>query len=374
MTRRCPGAPAKCNRRSTSVFVVLMEPMTSTGAVTFETVLGRCAVRWSETGIIRVLLPIGARAARPGIRGGGSGTRRSSVGAIEGMQCGHGRQGRRPWRCPARRSPASTSSGGPSTRRRGEPCRARTRTYGEIARAIGRPDGGAGRRRRPQPEPRPDHRPVPPGRRRGRVAHRLLGPGRARDEAPDARARRRTGLQPAPAVRLNEPAGPERPTSATLGPVSINSRASADAGATPPDSRTADTPERRDFIREIVAADLARRPASRRSSPASRPSPTATSTSATPSRSASTSASPQEFGGRCHLRFDDTNPTKEEQEYIDAIQADVRWLGFDWGEHLYHASDYFEQLYDWAVQLIRGRQGLRRRPDRPTRSASTAAR
>ncbi len=61
----------------------------------------------------------------------------------------------------------------------------------------------------------------------------------------------------------------------------------------------------------------------------------------------------QEFGGRCHLRFDDTNPTKEEQEYIDAIERDVRWLGFDWGKHLYHASDYFEQLYDWAVGLIR---------------------
>jgi glutaminyl-tRNA synthetase len=61
----------------------------------------------------------------------------------------------------------------------------------------------------------------------------------------------------------------------------------------------------------------------------------------------------REFGGRCHLRFDDTNPTKEEQEYIDAIQADVRWLGFDWGEHLYHASDYFEQLYEWALHLVR---------------------
>ena len=61
----------------------------------------------------------------------------------------------------------------------------------------------------------------------------------------------------------------------------------------------------------------------------------------------------REFGGRCHLRFDDTNPTKEEQEYIDAIEADVRWLGFDWGEHLYHASDYFEQLYAWAVHLVR---------------------
>ena len=61
----------------------------------------------------------------------------------------------------------------------------------------------------------------------------------------------------------------------------------------------------------------------------------------------------EEFGGRCHLRFDDTNPTKEEQEYIEAIKADVRWLGFDWGKHLYHASDYFEQLYAWAEDLIR---------------------
>ena len=60
-----------------------------------------------------------------------------------------------------------------------------------------------------------------------------------------------------------------------------------------------------------------------------------------------------EFGGRCHLRFDDTNPTKEEQEYIDAIERDVRWLGFDWGEHLHHASDYFEQLYAWGEDLIR---------------------
>src|SRR5918996_2740494 len=61
----------------------------------------------------------------------------------------------------------------------------------------------------------------------------------------------------------------------------------------------------------------------------------------------------REFGGHCNLRFDDTNPTKESQEYVDAIMRDVRWLGFDWGEHLYHASDYFEQLYEWAVQLIK---------------------
>jgi len=61
----------------------------------------------------------------------------------------------------------------------------------------------------------------------------------------------------------------------------------------------------------------------------------------------------EEFGGRCHLRFDDTNPTKEEQEYIDAIEYDLKWLGYDWGKHLYHASDYFEQLYKWAEHLIR---------------------
>jgi glutaminyl-tRNA synthetase len=61
----------------------------------------------------------------------------------------------------------------------------------------------------------------------------------------------------------------------------------------------------------------------------------------------------QEFGGRCHLRFDDTNPVKEEQEYIDAIKRDVAWLGFDWGKNLFYASDYFEQLYAWAEDLIR---------------------
>ena len=60
----------------------------------------------------------------------------------------------------------------------------------------------------------------------------------------------------------------------------------------------------------------------------------------------------QHFGGRCHLRFDDTNPAKEELEYIESIKESVRWLGFDWGEHLYYASDNFEQLYEWAEYLI----------------------
>ncbi len=60
----------------------------------------------------------------------------------------------------------------------------------------------------------------------------------------------------------------------------------------------------------------------------------------------------EEYKGEYHLRFDDTNPCKEEEHFVDAIQKDIRWLGFDWGEHLYFASDYFEQMYEWAVDLI----------------------
>ncbi len=61
----------------------------------------------------------------------------------------------------------------------------------------------------------------------------------------------------------------------------------------------------------------------------------------------------EEYGGHCNLRFDDTNPVKESMEYVESIKEDIRWLGFDWGEHLRHASDYFEQLYAWAVDLTR---------------------
>ncbi len=61
----------------------------------------------------------------------------------------------------------------------------------------------------------------------------------------------------------------------------------------------------------------------------------------------------REYGGRCHLRFDDTNPSKEETKYVDSIKADVQWLGFNWQEHLYFASDYFDRLYEFAEQLIR---------------------
>jgi len=80
----------------------------------------------------------------------------------------------------------------------------------------------------------------------------------------------------------------------------------------------------------------------------------------------------QEFGGRCHLRFDDTNPTKESQEYVDSIIDTVRWLGFDWGKHLYYASDYFERLYEWAEELVR-KDKPTWTTSRRTRSAPTAA-
>src|SRR3989339_1383606 len=60
-----------------------------------------------------------------------------------------------------------------------------------------------------------------------------------------------------------------------------------------------------------------------------------------------------DYKGLCNLRFDDTNPTKEEVEYVESIKEDVKWLGFDWGSRLYYASDYFDRLYDYAVQLIK---------------------
>ena len=89
----------------------------------------------------------------------------------------------------------------------------------------------------------------------------------------------------------------------------------------------------------------------------------------------------EEFGGLCNLRYDDTNPTKEEVEYVEAIKRDIRWLGFDWEEREYYASDYFEQLYLFAVKLIkkglaylarsacRGKRASPLRSDRPRRPA-----
>jgi glutaminyl-tRNA synthetase len=108
----------------------------------------------------------------------------------------------------------------------------------------------------------------------------------------------------------------------------------------------------RDFIRDIIEADLA---AKRYTEIVTRfpPEPNGYLHIGHAKSICLNFGTAQEFGGRCHLRFDDTNPKKEEQEYIDAIKHDVHWLGYDWGEHLHFASDYFEQLYAWAEHLIR---------------------
>src|SRR6185437_7821516 len=108
----------------------------------------------------------------------------------------------------------------------------------------------------------------------------------------------------------------------------------------------------RDFIRDIVRADL---DSGRITQPVTRfpPEPNGYLHIGHAKSICLNFGIAEDFGGRCHLRFDDTNPAKEEQEYIDAIERDVRWLGFDWGRQLYHASDYFEQLYAWAEDLIR---------------------
>ena len=107
-----------------------------------------------------------------------------------------------------------------------------------------------------------------------------------------------------------------------------------------------------DFIRDIVRADLE---AGRRKSVVTRfpPEPNGYLHIGHAKSICLNFGIADEFGGHCNLRYDDTNPTKESQEYIDAIERDVRWLGFDWGTHLYHASDYFERLYGWAEDLVR---------------------
>jgi glutaminyl-tRNA synthetase len=124
----------------------------------------------------------------------------------------------------------------------------------------------------------------------------------------------------------------------------------ADTATKPTD--TGETEAGRDFIRDIVQADL---DAGRVQSVVTRfpPEPNGFLHLGHAKSICLNFGIAREFGGTCHLRFDDTNPAKEEQLFIDAIQRDVRWLGFDWGEHLYYASDYFEQLYEWAEHLIR---------------------
>jgi glutaminyl-tRNA synthetase len=112
------------------------------------------------------------------------------------------------------------------------------------------------------------------------------------------------------------------------------------------------TPPSRDFIREIIDADIT---AGRHDSTVTRfpPEPNGYLHLGHAKSICLNFGLALEYNGRCHLRFDDTNPTKEDVEYVESIKEDVRWLGFDWGDHLYFASDYFEKLFDWAVVMIK---------------------
>ncbi|RMD63627.1 MAG: glutamine--tRNA ligase/YqeY domain fusion protein [Alphaproteobacteria bacterium] len=125
-----------------------------------------------------------------------------------------------------------------------------------------------------------------------------------------------------------------------------------ESNTAPDDGNEQNGDGQRDFIRDIIRADLA---AGRIETVVTRfpPEPNGYLHIGHAKSICLNFGVAQEFGGRCHLRFDDTNPVKEEREFIDSIQEDVRWLGFDWGQHLYFASDYFEQLYEWAEHLIR---------------------
>ncbi len=112
-------------------------------------------------------------------------------------------------------------------------------------------------------------------------------------------------------------------------------------------------PESRDFIREIIREDLRKGKNNGRVATRFPPEPNGFLHIGHAKSICLNFGIAQEFGGTCNLRFDDTNPTKEEARYVESIKEDVRWLGFDWGNRLYFASDYFEQLYQYALELIR---------------------
>ena len=112
-------------------------------------------------------------------------------------------------------------------------------------------------------------------------------------------------------------------------------------------------PERLDFIRQIVADDIANGKNGGKVVTRFPPEPNGYLHIGHAKSICLNFGIAKEFGGVCHLRFDDTNPEKEDTEYVESIMEDVRWLGFDWGDNLFYASDYFDQLYDWAVKLIK---------------------
>ncbi len=122
--------------------------------------------------------------------------------------------------------------------------------------------------------------------------------------------------------------------------------------ATHPEAPGAETAPR-DFIREIVAADVKAGANGGRVATRFPPEPNGYLHIGHAKSICLNFGIAREFGGTCNLRLDDTNPAREEEEYVDSIIADVRWLGFDWGDRLFYASDYFERLYGFAEQLIR---------------------
>ena len=114
-----------------------------------------------------------------------------------------------------------------------------------------------------------------------------------------------------------------------------------------------DSPRASDFVRSIVRADVAANRNGGRVATRFPPHPNGYLHIGHAKAICLSFEVAREFGGVCHLRFDDTNPSAEDPEFVEAIQRDVRWLGYDWGEHLYFASDYFEKLYAHAAALVK---------------------
>src|SRR5919108_172089 len=120
-----------------------------------------------------------------------------------------------------------------------------------------------------------------------------------------------------------------------------------------PDTGTAAAPVSTDFVRELIAEDLRTGKHGGRVHTRFPPEPNGYLHIGHAKSICLNFGVAADFAGLCNLRFDDTNPTKEDVEYVDSIQEDVRWLGFDWDSRMFYASDYFEQLYEYAVQLIK---------------------
>jgi glutaminyl-tRNA synthetase len=141
------------------------------------------------------------------------------------------------------------------------------------------------------------------------------------------------------------------PSAKALAPEGAAAASSPDPGRSPPAS-AGFSPPPANFIREIVEADLKSGRHEGRVVTRFPPEPNGYPHIGHVKAITINFGTARDYGGRCHLRFDDTNPETEEVEYVEAIQRDIRWLGYDWGEHLYFASDYFERLYDLARELI----------------------